>query len=153
VRHLINWEARELMPLLGYKTWREFEGAIERAKISCQATGNSVEDHFVTSYKGIPEGGEILDYLGREELASNLFRITQTEGRLRREQIVGEDAAIQAHYAVGREVRDTLKRLGATMPEDLPTADSIRGELERQRRAKQKIQRNKKQQEGQDTLF
>jgi DNA-damage-inducible protein D len=45
------WEARELMPLLGYKTWREFEGAIERAKISCEATGNSVEDQFVASYK------------------------------------------------------------------------------------------------------
>ena len=59
-------------------------------------------------YKGIPEGGEILDYMGREELAANLFRITQTEGRLRREHIVGEDAAIQAHYRVGREVRDTL---------------------------------------------
>ncbi len=62
-------------------------------------------------YKGIPEGGEILDYMGREELAANLFRITQTEGGLRREQVVGEDAAIQAHYRVGREVRDTLKRL------------------------------------------
>jgi hypothetical protein len=104
-------------------------------------------------YKGIPEGGEILDYMGREELASNLFRITQTEGRLRREQIVGEDAAIQAHFAVGREVRDTLKRLGATMPEDLPTADSIRVELERQRRARQKILRNKKHPEGQEPLL
>jgi hypothetical protein len=102
-------------------------------------------------YKGIPEGGEILDYMGREELAANLFRITQTEGRLRREQIVGEDAAIQAHYRVGREVRDTLKRLGATMPEDLPTAESIRGELERQRRARQKIQ--SQQQKDQDSLF
>jgi len=102
-------------------------------------------------YKGIPEGGEILDYMGREELAANLFRITQAEGRLRREQVVGEDAAIQAHYRVGREVRDTLKRLGATMPEDLPTAESIRGELERQRRARQKIQRQ--QQKDQDTLF
>ena len=88
--------------------------------------------------------------MGREELAANLFRITQTEGRLRREQIGGSDAAIQAHYRVGREVRDTLKRLGATMPEDLPTAESIRGELERQRRARQKIQR---QQNDQDTLF
>ena len=115
------WEARELQPLLGYKSWREFEGA--------------------------------LDYMGREELASNLFRITQTEGRLLREQIVGEDAAIRAHYRVGREVRDTLKRLGATMPEDLPTSESIRGELERQRRTRQKILRNKKQQEDQDTLL
>lgn len=102
-------------------------------------------------YKGIPVRSEILDYMGREELAANLFRITQTEGRLRREHIVGEDAAIQAHYRVGREVRDTLKRLGATMPEDLPTAESIRGELERQRRARQKIQRQ--QQKDQDSLF
>jgi DNA-damage-inducible protein D len=260
------WEARELQPLLGYKNWREFEGAIDRAKVSCEATGNVTDDHFVPSYKkanlgsgakrpvkdytlsrlacyliamngnprlpqvsaaqqyfavstrknemheirqayqervqirlevaegnrqlseaaaragvrspmfgvfhdagylgqytldsenirlykGIPEGGEILDYMGREELASNLFRITQTEGRLRREHIVGEDAAIQAHFAVGREVRDTLKRLGATMPEDLPTADSIRTELERQRRARQKILRDKKQQEGQEPLL
>jgi DNA-damage-inducible protein D len=260
------WEARELQPLLGYKSWREFEGAIERAKTSCEATGNIVDDHFVSGYKlieagkgakrpitdytlsrlacyliamngnprlpqiaeaqqyfavstrknemhelrqahqeriqirlevaegnkqlseaaaeagvrsqmfgvfhdadylgqyaldseniriykGIPEGGEILDYMGREELASNLFRITQTEGRLRREQIVGEDAAIQAHFAVGREVRETLKRLGATMPEDLPTADSIRVELERQRRTRQKLQRKKEQQEGQEPLL
>ncbi len=105
-------------------------------------------------YKGIPEGGEILDYMGREELASNLFRITQTEGRLRREHVVGEDAAIQAHFAVGREVRDTLKRLGATMPEDLPTADSIRAELERQRRARQKIQRKlKNEDQDRNSLF
>jgi len=113
----------------------------------------TVDAENIGLYKDIPEGGEILDYMGREELASNLFRITQTEGRLRREQIVGEDAAIQAHYRVGREVRETLKRLGATMPEDLPTADSIRGELERQRRARLKIQRNKKQREDQDTLL
>ena len=113
----------------------------------------ALDEDNIRLYKDIPEGGEILDHMGREELASNLFRITQTEGRLRREQIVGEDAAIQAHFAVGREVRETLKRLGATMPEDLPTADSIRGELERQRRARQKIQRKKEQQEGQEPLL
>src|SRR5450755_3258537 len=47
------WEARELQPLLGYKSWREFEGAIERAKTSCEATGNIVDDHFVARYKMI----------------------------------------------------------------------------------------------------
>jgi DNA-damage-inducible protein D len=113
----------------------------------------ALDSENIRIYKGIPEGGEILDYMGREELAANLFRITQTEGRLRREQIVGEDTAIQAHFAVGREVRETLKRLGATMPEDLPTADSIRGELERQRRVRQKLQRKKEQQEGQEPLL
>ena len=113
----------------------------------------TLDSENIRIYKGIPEQGEILDYMGREELAANLFRITQTEGRLRREHIVGEDAAIAAHYRVGREVRDTLKRLGATMPEDLPTAESIRGELERQRRTRQKMLRHEKQQGDQDTLF
>lgn len=50
------WEARELQPLLGYKSWREFEGAIERAKTSCEATGNIVDDHFVSGYKLIEAG-------------------------------------------------------------------------------------------------
>src|SRR5450755_3628352 len=50
------WEARELQPLLGYKNWREFEGAIERAKTSCEATGNIVDDHFVSGYKLIEAG-------------------------------------------------------------------------------------------------
>src|SRR5690242_15418772 len=54
--HVEYWEARELMPLLGYKSWREFEGAIKRAKVSCEATGNVVDDHFVSGYKLIEAG-------------------------------------------------------------------------------------------------
>ena len=50
------WEARELMPLLGYKSWREFEGAIERAKTVCKATGNITDDHFVSGYKMVQVG-------------------------------------------------------------------------------------------------
>jgi DNA-damage-inducible protein D len=260
------WEARELMPLLGYKTWREFQGAIKRAMTSCEATRNVITDQFVSSYKlinaakgakrevqdyslsrvacyliamngnprlpeiaaaqryfaistrknemhqllqehgeriqmrlqvtegnkslseaaaeagvrsqmfgvfhdagylgqytltaeaianykGIPEGGDILDFMGSEELASNLFRIVQTHGQLRRQQITGEDEAIRTHYNVGREVRDTLKRLGATMPEDLPTAASIRAEIERQNRASKRLRQQQRAQKDQDTLF
>jgi DNA-damage-inducible protein D len=262
------WEARELMPLLGYKTWREFQGAIKRAMTSCEATGNVITDQFVSNYKlidmakgakrelqdyylsrvacyliamngnprlpeiataqryfaistrknemhqllqdheeriqmrlqvaegnkslgeaaadagvrsqmfgvfhdagylgqytltaeaianykGIPEGGDILDFMGSEELASNLFRIVQANGQLRRQKIAGEDDAIRTHYNVGREVRDTLKRLGATMPEDLPTAASIRAEIERQNRASRHIRQQQRQQKDQDqgTLF
>ena len=65
--------------------------------------------------------------MGYEELAANLFRATQTEAKLRRENIQGKANANAAHYTVGKEVRDTIKRLGGTMPEDLPTpAKSIR---------------------------
>lgn len=260
------WEARELQPLLGYKSWREFEGAIKRAKDSCEATGNIIDDHFVSGYKmvkvgsgaerrikdytlsrlacyliamngnprlsqiaeaqhyfavstrthemhqlrqeqetriqfrlqvaegnknlseaaaqagvrsesfgvfhdsgylglyakdsedirlhkGIPEGSEILDHMGSEELAANLFRITQTDGKLRRERVVGEDQAIETHFGVGRTIRNTLKELHAPLPEDLPSAPSIRKQLEERRRARQKQRRSQPSQEDPPTLF
>jgi len=103
--------------------------------------------------KGIPEGSEILDHMGSEELAANLFRITQTDGKLRREHIIGEDQAIETHFGVGRTIRNTLKDLHAPLPEDLPSAPSIRKQLEDRRRARQKKLRHEKQQEDQDTLF
>jgi DNA-damage-inducible protein D len=104
--------------------------------------------------KGIPEGSDILDHMGSEELAANLFRITQTDGKLRRERIVGEDQAIETHFGVGRAIRNTLVELHAPLPENLPSAPSIRKQLEERRRARQKQLRSKKQQEEhQDTLF
>jgi DNA-damage-inducible protein D len=68
----------------------------------------------------------ILDHMGSEELAANLFRATQTEAKLQRENIVGQNNANQAHHAVGKKVRQTIHELGGSMPEDLPTADNIR---------------------------
>jgi DNA-damage-inducible protein D len=260
------WEARELQPLLGYNKWEQFEQVIKKAIVSCEATGNIVDDHFPTGrkmvklgsgaeravkdytlsrlacyliamngnprlpeiaaaqqyfavstrahemhqlrqeqetriqfrlqvaegnknlseaaaqvgvrsesfgifhdsgylglyamdsedirlHKGIPEGSEILDHMGSEELAANLFRITQTDGKLRRERIVGEDQAIETHFGVGRTIRNTLKDLHAPLPEDLPSAPSIRKQLEDRRRAREKLQRKKKQNEGQEPLL
>lgn len=106
-------------------------------------------------HKDIPEGAEILDHMGREELAANFFRITQTEGKLVREEIQGEDNAIQTHYGVGREVRKTIETLKAPLPEDLPPAPSIRKMVEERRRASKK-RRLKAAQQGNDapeTLF
>ena len=68
----------------------------------------------------------ILDHMGGEELAANLFRATQAEARLRREAAFGQAAADKAHFEVGKKVRSTIKELGGTMPEDLPAADDIR---------------------------
>ncbi len=76
--------------------------------------------------KGLKKGQQILDHMGSAELAANLFRATQTEEKLRRENIKGKDKANQTHYDVGRKVRQTIKELGGTMPEELPVAGSIK---------------------------
>ncbi|MCQ2057570.1 MAG: hypothetical protein MJY75_05090 [Bacteroidaceae bacterium] len=64
--------------------------------------------------------------MGSTELAANLFRATQTEEKLRRENIQGKAEANRTHYQVGAKVRQTIKELGGTMPEDLPVAESIK---------------------------
>jgi DNA-damage-inducible protein D len=92
--------------------------------------------------KGLKKSEQILDHMGSTELAANLFRATQTEEKLRREQIRGKARANQTHREVGAKVRQTIKELGGTMPEDLPTAESIK-KLEAQERKKLKKQKPK----------
>ena len=76
--------------------------------------------------KGLKKGQKILDYMGSTELAANLFRATQAEDKLHREDIKGKDRANQAHFEVGKKVRQTIKELGGTMPESLPSAENIK---------------------------
>ena len=71
--------------------------------------------------KGLKPSQKILDHMGSTELAANLFRATQTDEKLRRENIRGKEAANKTHYEVGKKVRQTIAELGGTMPEDLPT--------------------------------
>ena len=73
--------------------------------------------------KELKKSQRILDHMGSEELAANLFRATQTDAKLRRENIHGKEAANETHFTVGEKVRQTIKDLGGTMPEDLPTPD------------------------------
>lgn len=75
--------------------------------------------------KRLKQSQKILDHMGSEELAANLFRATQADAKLRRENIQGEAKANQAHFEVGRKVRQTIRELGGTMPENLPVPDSI----------------------------
>lgn len=88
--------------------------------------------------KGLKKSQDILDYMGYEELASNLFRATQTEAKLRRENIQGKQEANKTHFEVGKKVRDTIKDLGGTMPEDLPTPEKSIQQLEREQKKKLK---------------
>ena len=80
--------------------------------------------------KGLKKNQEILDHMGSEELGANLFRITQTEAKLRREGITDKTAANRTHFEVGHAVRETIKSLGGTMPEDLPTPEKSIKQIE-----------------------
>ena len=72
--------------------------------------------------------------MGSEELGANLFRITQTEAKLRREGIKDKTAANRAHFEVGNAVRETIKSIGGTMPEDLPTPEKSIKQIESEQR-------------------
>lgn len=84
--------------------------------------------------KGLKKSQNILDHMGSTELAANLFRATQTDEKLRRENIVGKEAANRTHYEVGKKVRQTIKELGGTMPEDLPTPNKSIKQIENEQK-------------------
>lgn len=87
--------------------------------------------------KGLKPSQKILDHMGSTELAANLFRATQTDEKLRRENIQGKEAANKTHYEVGRKVRQTIAELGGTMPEDLPTPKKSISQIERDLKKKE----------------
>ena len=90
--------------------------------------GETAKD--IAKRKQLAEGEEILDWMGSTELAANLFRITQTEDVLDKKKIQGEDLACDTHYKVGKAVRNAIKEIGGTMPEELPTPEKSVKEIE-----------------------
>ena len=242
------WYARELMPILQYSNWQNFEKIIQKAKIACENSGIAVIDHFTdvnkmvqigsgayreqidykltryacyliaqngdsrkkvialaqtyfavqtrkqeitekeyslltedekrfyqrnltrkgnyslnqtakkagvknfdkfhnSGYKGLYNGEtaddiakrkglrykeDILDNMGSEELAANLFRITQTESKLKRDNISTEKEANRTHYNIGKNIREVIAKNGGTMPEDLPTPKKSLKQLEKE---------------------
>ena len=260
------WYARDLMPLLGYSKWERFAGAIKRAMISCENTGNPVELHFpsagktsamphggakpledyalsrfacyliaqngdprkheiaaaqvyfaistraheihqlrkeqeerlamrlkvseshkalaeaaavsgvqseffgifidagylglhrhtveeLKARKGVPEQEDYLDNITRAELSAIDFKNTQTEDKLLRDQVGDQEKAAQVHYFVGDQVRKAIQAIHAPLPEDLPTAPSIRKMVEERRRATKKQKQKRIAQEKQSPLF
>jgi DNA-damage-inducible protein D len=85
--------------------------------------------------KRLKRGQQILDHMGSTELAANLFRATQTEEKLRRDKVMGKEQAGRTHHEVGAKVRQTIRELGGTMPENLPTAESIKAVESKKRKA------------------
>ena len=92
--------------------------------------GLDVDDIHVK--KKLDVGQKILDYMGSTELIANLLRISQTEEKLRKDDIFGAEKATATHYAVGREVRSAIKKIGGTMPEDLPTPEKSIQQIEKE---------------------
>ena len=93
--------------------------------------GETAKD--IANRKGISEKEDILDYMSSTELAANLFRITQTDEVLKNKNINNEDDACKTHHNVGQAVRQTIKRIGGTMPEDLPTPNKSTKQIEKEK--------------------
>ena len=92
--------------------------------------GLDVDD--IHDKKGLAVGQKILDYMGSTELIANLFRISQTEEKLRRDHVQGAEQATSTHYKVGREVRKAIEKIGGTLPEDLPTPEKSIQQIEKE---------------------
>jgi len=93
---------------------------------------NGMTAQDIADKKGLSDNQEILDYMGSAELVANLFRITQTEELLKKENVTDKNTAGKMHYQVGREVRGAIERIGGTMPEELPTPEISIPELQRE---------------------
>lgn len=93
---------------------------------------------YIKNRKQLKKNQNILDHMGYEELAANLFRATQTEAKLRRDNVQGKDKANKTHFDVGQKVRQTIADLGGTMPEDLPTPEKSIKQLEREQQKRLK---------------
>lgn len=110
----------------GVKNFDKFTNAGYRGLYN----GETADD--IAKRKGLRYREDILDYMGSAELVANEFRIVQTEELLNRQKEKSEKLASDTHFRVGKEVRDTIKRLGNTMPEDLPTPKRSIKDLEKE---------------------
>lgn len=91
-----------------------------------------MDKNAIHAHKGLKKSQKILDHMGSTELAANLFRATQAEEKLRKDNIKDKQNANKTHYEVGAKVRKTIAELGGTMPEDLPTPDKSIAQIERE---------------------
>lgn len=104
--------------------------------------GETAKD--IANRKGISEKEDILDYMSSTELAANLFRITQTDEVLKNKKIDNEEDACKTHHNVGQAVRQTIKRIGGTMPEDLPTPSMSAKQIEKEKNKQLKANEEKR---------
>lgn len=120
----------------GVKDYGKFNNAGYRGLYN----GETAED--IAKRKGLKEGQPILDFMGSAELGANIFRITQTDELLKDNKINNEKDACNTHNKVGKAVRETIKKLGGTMPEDLPTPTKSVKQIEKEKKKLLKLSEN-----------
>lgn len=128
-----NYSLNHTAKKAGVKNFNQFHNSGYKGLYN----GETADD--IAKRKGLRYREEILDNMGSEELIANLFRISQTEQKLKREEIQTEKEANQTHYEVGTKIRNTIKELGGTMPEDLPTPKKSLKQLEKETKKNRKI--------------
>lgn len=129
-----NYSLNKAAKKAGVKNFDQFHNAGYKGLYN----GETADD--IAKRKGLRYREDILDNMGSDELIANLFRISQIEQKLKRDNIQGEGKAKETHYEVGQEVRNTIKRLGGVMPEDLPTPKKSLKELEKEKSKQEKIE-------------
>ncbi|MEX1013498.1 MAG: DNA damage-inducible protein D [Waddliaceae bacterium] len=133
-----NKELVDTAQKAGVETTRDF--AIFQNHGYCGLYGG-MNAKAIHQHKGLKKSQKILDHMGSTELAANLFRATQAEEKLRRENVKGKNNANKTHYKVGQKVRQTIEDLGGTMPEDLPLPEKGIVQLEKAKKRKLKMDR------------
>ena len=121
-----NYSLNQTAKKAGVKNFDKFHNAGYKGLYN----GETAND--IAKRKGLCYREDILDNMGSDELIANLFRISQTNQKLINDNIQGEGNANDVHYNVGKEVRNTIKRIGGTMPEYLPTPDKSLKVLEKE---------------------
>lgn len=128
-----NYSLNKAAKKAGVKNFDKFHNSGYRGLYN----GETAND--IAKRKGLRYREDILDNMGSDELIANLFRISQTEQKLRRENICGESDANKVHYNMGSDIRKFIKNQGGTMPEDMPTPKKSLKELERERQELKKL--------------
>ena len=121
-----NYSLNQTAKKAGVKNFDKFHNAGYKGLYN----GETAND--IAKRKGLRYREDILDNMGSDELIANLFRISQTEQKLKRDNIQGETEANKTHYNIGKNIREVIEKNGVTMPEDLPTPNKSLKELERE---------------------
>ncbi len=129
-----NYSLNQVAKKCGVKNFDKFHNAGYKGLYN----GETAND--IAKRKNLRYREDILDNMGSEELAANLFRITQTESKLKRENISSEKDANETHYNIGKNIREVIAKNGGTMPEKLPTPKKSLKELEKEKRYQEKIE-------------
>ena len=127
-----NYSLNQTAKKAGVKNFDKFHNAGYKGLYN----GETADD--IAKRKGLRYREDILDNMGSEELAANLFRITQTESRLKKDNIDSEKEANKTHYKIGKNIRDVIAKNGGTMPEELPTPEKSLKQLEKENKNKLK---------------